>query len=158
MSSDTRITGRAKNQSSEARAVVVVRELPHAPEKVWRALTTPHLLSEWLGKTDLEPVIGHRFGVEITPQAGRSLAFNCEVIVVETNRVLVYSWNSLGNGSSSGLRSSVRWELTPTTVGTLLRMEQSGFDTDQPLYLHGARMGWPHFVTRLEGLLVRMMR
>jgi uncharacterized protein YndB with AHSA1/START domain len=47
--------------STETRSVVVEREFPHPPEKVWRALTRPHLIGEWLMKTDFRPVVDHRF-------------------------------------------------------------------------------------------------
>jgi uncharacterized protein YndB with AHSA1/START domain len=47
--------------AAETRSVVLERELPYPPEKLWRALTQPHLLSEWLMKTDFAPTLGHRF-------------------------------------------------------------------------------------------------
>ena len=40
--------------ATETRTVVVEREIPHAPEKIWRALTQPHLIEEWLMKNDFE--------------------------------------------------------------------------------------------------------
>ena len=45
----------------EIRSVVVERELPHPPEKLWRALTQPHLIEQWLMKNDFRPAVGHRF-------------------------------------------------------------------------------------------------
>ncbi len=47
--------------STETRSVVVEREIPFPPEKIWRALTQPHLIEEWLMKSDFKPVVGHRF-------------------------------------------------------------------------------------------------
>ena len=38
------------NAASEALSVIVERELPFPAEKVWRALTQPHLIEEWLMK------------------------------------------------------------------------------------------------------------
>jgi uncharacterized protein YndB with AHSA1/START domain len=38
--------------STEALSVVVEREIHHPPEKIWRALTQPHLIEEWLMKND----------------------------------------------------------------------------------------------------------
>jgi uncharacterized protein YndB with AHSA1/START domain len=139
--------------STETRSVVVERELPHPPEKVWRALTQPHLVQEWLAKTDFSAVPGHRFTVKIDPQPDRSFVFDCQVIAVEPNRLLTYAWNADGDGTGKGLRSTVTWRLTAIANGTRLRMEQSGFEPDQPLYFHGARMGWPQFVAKLERLL-----
>jgi uncharacterized protein YndB with AHSA1/START domain len=33
-------------QTTESRAFVVEREIAHPPEKLWRALTQPHLFAE----------------------------------------------------------------------------------------------------------------
>ena len=58
------------------RTVVVEREIPHPPEKIWRALTQPHLIEEWLMKNDFKPVVGHRFnlradwGASLRPTGG----------------------------------------------------------------------------------------
>ncbi|QIG48312.1 SRPBCC domain-containing protein [Nordella sp. HKS 07] len=142
--------------STGTRAVIVERELPYPPEKIWRALTEPHLIAEWLAKTDFNAVTGHRFTVKIDPQPDRSFVFACEVTAVEPHKVLTYTWNSVGDESGNGLRSTVTWRLTATPTGTLLRMEQSGFAPDRPHFYHGARMGWPQFVTKLEEVLARI--
>ena len=47
----------------ETRSVVVERDIPHPPEKIWRALTQPHLIEEWLMKNDFKPVVGHHFNL-----------------------------------------------------------------------------------------------
>lgn len=155
MSDDTHIPRSTDGSSADAQSVVIERELPHPPEKVWRALTEPHLIAEWLAKTEFAAVKGHRFAVEIEPQPGRWFTFDCEVTEVVPNRILVYSWDTPGDGSDNGLSSTVTWKLTATTMGTLLRMEQSGFGPDQSLYFHGARMGWPQFIAKFEALLCR---
>ena len=142
--------------STGSHSVVVERELSHPPEKVWRALTQPHLMEEWLAKIDFDPVEGHRFSVQIAPQPGRAFAFECEVVTVEANRVLTYTWSSSDGDSGTGLRTAVTWTLTPTPKGTRLRMEQSGFESNQPLYFHGAKLGWPRFISSLEAVLARI--
>lgn len=130
------------DSSIETRAIVIERDLAHPPEKVWRALTQPHLIAEWLMKNDFEPVVGHRFG--LSSDWG---AIACEVLVLEPNRILTYTWVSLG------LNSVVTWTLTPSTAGTHLRLDQAGFRADQqPAYM-GAKAGWPRFLTALEELL-----
>jgi len=126
------------------RTVVVERDIAAPPEKIWRALTQPHLIAEWLMKGDISPVVGHRF--DFSAEWG---AVGCEVLEVEPQRTLAYSWVGMG------LDSVVTWTLTPSGSGTLLRMEQTGFQPDQKLAYHGAKAGWPRFLTNLEQLLAR---
>lgn len=131
--------------SSDIPSVVTEREVPHPPEKVWRALTQPYLIEEWLMKSDFEPISGHRF----------QLCFDwgmveCQVLTVEPNKKLAYTWNA------GELQSVVTWTLTPTSIGTRLRMEQVGFPANQPRYYVGAKAGWPRFFTALEQVLTQM--
>lgn len=131
--------------SPEIRSIVVEREVPHPPERVWRALTQQHLIEEWLLKNDFDPVVGHRFTL-----AADWGSVEGEVLEVEPNRTLSYTWGD------HDLKSVVTWTLTPTRTGTHLRMEQSGFRPDQPRYYHGARAGWPRFLENLEQVLARL--
>jgi uncharacterized protein YndB with AHSA1/START domain len=142
--------------SAETRSVVVEREVPYPPEKIWRALTQPHLIEEWLMKNEFKPIVGHRFNLRIDPQPNRTFVFDCEVLAVEPNRMLSYTWNSPGDEAADGLRSAVTWTLTPTGTGTHLRMEQSGFRPDQPRYYGGAKGGWHQFFANLEQVLARI--
>ncbi|MGE5157807.1 MAG: SRPBCC family protein [Gemmatimonas sp.] len=139
------------NESAETRSVVVEREFPFPPEKVWRALTQPHLIEEWLMKNDFKPDVGHRF--DLRAEWG---AVSCKVLVVEPNKALSYTWDAVRDGTDDGLKSTVTWTLTSTGQGTHLRMEQSGFRADQPQYYGGARAGWPRFVAALEQVLARI--
>jgi uncharacterized protein YndB with AHSA1/START domain len=131
--------------ATETRSVVVERELSHPPEKIWRALTQPHLIAEWLMKTDFAPVVGRRF--DFRADWG---AVDCEVLAVEPNRTLSYTWAAMG------LESVVIWTLTPTDTGTRLRMEQSGFRPDQEQAYQGAGYGWRRFLASLEQVLARV--
>ncbi len=133
------------------RSVVVERELPFPPEKVWRALTQPQLIEAWLMKNDFSPEVGRRF--DLSADWG---AVDCQVLAVEPNKALSYSWNVTRGDRADALTSVVTWTLTPTGAGTHLRMEQSGFRTDQPLYFGGAMAGWPRFLSALEQVLARM--
>ena len=132
------------NDTSETLSVVVEREFPYPPEKLWRALTQPHLIEEWLMKNNFKPVVGHRFDLRAD---WRSVG--CEVLTVEPNKTLSYTWGD------SHLKSVVTWTLTPTSAGTHLRMEQVGFRPDQPRYFQGAKAGWPNFLANLEQVLAR---
>ncbi len=136
---------------TETRSVIVEREMPHPPEKIWRALTQQHLLEEWLMKNDFKPVVGHRFNL----RGDWGGVLDCEVVAVEPNRTLAYSWNLASDDAAYNLKSMVVMTLTPTTTGTRLRMEQSGFRPDQRQAYGGARAGWPQFFAKLEQLLAR---
>jgi uncharacterized protein YndB with AHSA1/START domain len=131
-------------KSTQTLTVVVEREIPYAPEKIWRALTQTHLIEEWLMKNDFKPVVGHRF--DLRADWG---AVDCQVVAVEPNKTLSYTWKAYG------LESVVTWTLTPSSTGTLLRMEQSGFRPDQQQAYQGAKGGWPQFFAALEQLLAR---
>src|ERR1700687_6061159 len=111
--------------TAPTRTLVIEREVPHPPEKIWRALTQRPLIEEWLMKNDFQPVVGHRFNFRATPMPDWNGVIDCEVLVVEPNKKLSYSWSSLGLGSV------VVWTLVATSGGTLVRMEQSGFRPDQ---------------------------
>jgi uncharacterized protein YndB with AHSA1/START domain len=126
----------------EIRTVVIERDFAHKPEKLWRALTQPHLLKEWLMQSDFAPTLGHKF--RFTAEWG---GVDCAVKKIEPNRTLSYSWDA------HGLESTVTWTLTPTETGTQLRMEQTGFRPDQNQAFHGARMGWQQFFGNMETLL-----
>lgn len=137
------------DQAEATRSLVFERQMPHPPEKIWRALTTPELISEWLMKNDFQPVVGHRFQFRATPMPGWSGVTNCEVIEADPPRRLVYRWGD-GSESESGLRTLVTWTLTPADGGTLVRMEQSGFRPQDEAGYRGMGGGWPHILEGLE--------
>jgi uncharacterized protein YndB with AHSA1/START domain len=142
--------GPMNKPSTETRSVVVEREFPFPPEKIWRALTQPHLIEEWLMKNDFKPVVGHRFNLQRNPQPDLNIVVDCHVVAVEPNKTLSYTWRALG------LESVVTWTLTPTSTGTHLRMEQSGFRPDQKQAYGGAKGGWRQFFASMEQVLARM--
>lgn len=137
--------------TTETRSVVVEREFAHATDKLWRALTQPHLIEEWLMKNDFAPVVGHRFNLR--GEWGGVL--DCEVLAIEPGRTLSYTWNFSHEDAAYDLRSVVTFTLTPTAAGTLLRMEQAGFRPDQKQAFGGARAGWQQFFTKLEDVVAR---
>jgi uncharacterized protein YndB with AHSA1/START domain len=137
--------------ATETLSVVVERELAAPPEKVWRALTQPHLIEEWLMKNDFKPAVGHRFN--LSGEWGGVL--DCEVLVLEPNRMLSYTWDFAHADAAYNLKSVVTLTLTPTDTGTHLRMEQSGFRPDQKQAYGGARAGWSQFLAKLEQILAR---
>lgn len=132
-------------ETAETQSIVVEREFPHPVEKLWRALTQPHLIEQWLMKTDFAPVVGSRFEAH----AGWG-SVACEVKAVEPHKTLTYTWDT------KDLTSVITWTLTPTGKGARLRMQQSGFRPDQQSYFRGAMVGWPRFLDNLQQVLTRM--
>jgi uncharacterized protein YndB with AHSA1/START domain len=125
-------------------SVVIEREMPHPPEKIWRALTEGRLIDEWLMKNDFQPVVGHRFSFRATPVPGWNGIIEGEVLAVEQNSRLSYSWSSMG------MESVVIWTLTPTGSGTHVRMEHAGFPSEESASYKGAKYGWTSFIGKLE--------
>lgn len=137
--------------TTETRSVVVEREIPHPPEKLWRALTQPHLIEQWLMKNDFAPVVGHRFNLR--GEWGGVL--DCEVLAIEPNKTLSYTWDFAHGDAAFNLKSVVTFTLTPTDAGTRLRMEQSGFRPEQRQAFGGAMAGWHKFFDNLDQALAR---
>ncbi len=132
-------------KADTTRSVVIEREMPHPAEKIWRALTQSSLIEEWLMKNDFQPVVGQRFSLRADWGA-----VDCQVLAVEPNKTLSYTW------AAYGLESIVTWTLTPTGTGTHLRMEQSGFRPDQEQAYQGAKGGWQQFIGSLEKVVARL--
>ena len=139
--------------NTETKSVVIERDLAHPPEKIWRALTQPHLLAEWLMQNDFKPAMGHRFNLRTQAYGDWNGVIDCEVLAIEPNKTLSYTWDS-GNGPLR-VTSVVTWTLTPTQTGTHLRMEQSGFRSDQPQNYASAKYGWQNFLAKLEQVLAQ---
>ena len=136
---------------AETRTVMVEREFAHAPEKLWRALTQPHLIEAWLMKNDFEPKVGHQF--KLRGEWGGVL--DCEVLTIEAGKSLSYTWDFVHEDPAYNLKSVVTLTLTPTAGGTRLRMEQEGFRPDQKQAFGGAHAGWKQFLDKLDGLLAK---
>jgi uncharacterized protein YndB with AHSA1/START domain len=130
--------------TAATRSLVIERELPHPPQKIWRALTQGALIKEWLMDNDFQPVVGHKFNFRSPPMPQWDGIIASEVLVIEPQKKLSYSWGSMG------LESVVVWTLVPTKGGTLVRMEQSGFRPDQEANYQGANYGWQKFIGGLE--------
>lgn len=138
--------------ASETRTVVVERDIPFPPEKLWRALTQPHLIAEWLKMTtDFQPVVGRAFGL-----TGDWGGLTGEVLTVEPHTTLAYTWNHAHDDPAYALNSVVTFTLTPTDEGTHLRIEQAGFRPDQKQALGGATYGWRQHLENLETVVAQL--
>jgi uncharacterized protein YndB with AHSA1/START domain len=133
------------NPATETRTVVTERDIPYPPAKIWRALTQPQLIEQWLMKNDFAPAVDHNF--TFSADWG---SVDCRVLTVEPNKTLAYTWGAYG------LESVVTWTLTPIGTGTHLRMEQSGFRPDQDQAYNGAKAGWKQFFNNLDQVVSRL--
>ena len=123
----------------------------YPPEKVWRALTDPVLLAEWLLPViDLKLERGAAFTFKTEPVAGWDGIVQCRIAEIETHRKLSYDW---GVGE---MATVVTFTLTPTAQGTRLTLVHSGFKPDQKKDFGGARYGWKMMGGKLVDLLRRM--
>lgn len=126
-------------------------DLDHPPEKVWRALTDPALLAEWL-----LPVVGHKlepgaaFIFKTQPQPGWDGVVHCRYLEIEAQRKISWSW-VVGD-----IDTVVTLTLNPTASGTHLSLVQSGFREDQKKNAGGARYGWKMMGGKLIEVLARM--
>jgi uncharacterized protein YndB with AHSA1/START domain len=101
-------------------------------------------------ENDFQPVVGHRFNFRATPMPHRNGIVDSQVLVVEPNQRLSYSWNASGEETTDGLKTVVTWTLTPTKGGVLVRMDQSGFRPEDEANYQAANYGWQRFIGGLE--------
>jgi uncharacterized protein YndB with AHSA1/START domain len=137
----------------ETQSVTMEFDLPHAPAKVWRALTEPELLAKWMMSTDMQLAVGKSFKFKSQPAPNWDGIIDCEMKTIEPEKLLRYTWASLG------LETVVTWTLAPTSNGgTHLRLEQSGFPVGGKLpYVEGAKWGWTNMAGKqLPGVLAEM--
>jgi len=130
--------------ATETKTVVVEREIPHPPAKIWRAITTPHIIEEWLMKNDFAPKLDHHF--KLSGDWGHA---DCKVLKIEPDCLLSYTWDAMG------LKSVVTLTLTPKGSGTHLRVEQAGFPKEAARAWAGAQYGWTSFLEKLEQVSAR---
>jgi uncharacterized protein YndB with AHSA1/START domain len=143
-----------KTDPSQSESITFEFELNHAPEKVWRALTEPALLAEWLLPVvgfALEP--GTAFMFKTQPHPGWDGTVNCRVLEVEAHRKIRYTWVV---GDDMELDTVVTFTLTPTASGTRVSLVQSGFKPEQKQNFGGARYGWKMMGGRLIEQLARL--
>lgn len=140
-----------KTAQSQTESISFEFDLHHSPEKVWRALTDPVLLAEWLlPAIDFKLESGAAFTFKTQAYPGWDGTVNCKFVEIEPLRKLSYTW------TVPFLDTVVTFTLTPTATGTHLSLEQSGFKTDQKREFGGARYGWNMMGGKLVELLARI--
>ncbi len=136
---------------SQSESLAFEFELPHAPAKVWRALTDPVLLAEWLLPViDLKLERGAAFTFKRQAHPGWDGTVHCRFVEIDPQRKLTYSWGV------PGMDTVVTFTLAPTAMGTRLSLVQSGFKPDQKKNFGGARYGWKMMGGKLVDLLARI--
>ena len=142
-----------RTAQSQSESISFEFDLHHVPEKVWRALTDPVLLAEWLLPVvdlpfQLEP--GATFTFKTQPYPGWDGTVNCRFVEIEAHRKLSDAWRV------GAMDTVVTFTLTPTASGTRLSLVQSGFKPDQKQNFGGARYGWRLMGGKLVELLARI--
>jgi uncharacterized protein YndB with AHSA1/START domain len=142
-----------RTASAQTDSIAFELDLPHPPQKVWRALTDPALLAEWLLPVvgfELEP--GAAFTFKTQPYPGWDGTVSCRIREVDAHRRLSYTW-VVGDME---LDTVVTFTLAPTPAGTRLSLVQSGFKPDQKQSFGGARYGWKMMGGKLIDLLAKL--
>lgn len=124
------------------RDIVLEEWYPHPVERVWKALTDPALVAEWLMENDFEARVGHTFTFRTSPAPGFDGTVHCEVLEVNALRTLSYSWS--GGGAVGGaIRTVVTFTLEPRDGGTFVRLEHRGFTGARGLFVSTIlKSGW----------------
>jgi uncharacterized protein YndB with AHSA1/START domain len=139
-----------KTAPSQNATLTFEYDLHHGPKKVWRALTDPELLTEWLLPVvgfELQP--GAAFAFRAPPQPGWDGVVKCRMLEIDAPHRISYAW-VVGD-----IDTIVTFTLTPTASGTRLSLVQSGFKPEQKHNFGGARYGWRLMGTRLVDLLAK---
>ncbi len=136
--------------------IVVDEVFPHAPETIWKTLTTAELMGRWLlmAPTGFEPVKGKHFTFQTTPAGAWDGVIRCQVLEVMPNERLAYAWKGghEGNvGYGSRLDTVVTWTLSRVENGTRLRLVHSGFvlPTNGTAFKNMGE-GWPTVLQRID--------
>ncbi len=141
-----------KTEQDQTDSIAFELELAHPPEKLWRALTEPALLAEWLLPTiDFKLETGAAFAFKTQPYPGWDGTVACRLLEIEAHKKLRYDW-VVGDM----LDTVVTFTLTPTASGTRLSIVQSGFKPEQKQNFGGARYGWKMMGGKLVDLLARV--
>lgn len=124
----------------------LTQHIEQQPSRVWESLTDPSLVREWWASGDVRPVVGHHFTLDMGAFGQQA----CEVLRVEPERVLVYSFGT------DTLDTTITWLLEPSDGGTDLILEHAGFDLESEMgrrALQGMQAGWPSILSRIGPVL-----
>lgn len=135
--------------------IVVDEIFPHAPQTVWKALTTGEIMARWMMEpAGFQPVVGNMFTYKTKPAGAWDGVIHCEVLEVVEHKRFVYAWrggHETNSGYGSRLDTVVTWSLEPVGEGTRVRLVHSGFEmpTNEVAFRNMGE-GWKKVVTQLE--------
>jgi uncharacterized protein YndB with AHSA1/START domain len=143
--------------NADTRQIVVDEILPHAPETIWKTLTTGELIGRWLmTPSGFEPVKGKRFTFQTKPAGAWDGTIHCQVLEVIPYKRLAYAWqggDESNVGYGSPLNTVVTWTLTKVEGGTRLQLVHSGFVTPKnDSALQGMGEGWKKAVLHIGSI------
>jgi uncharacterized protein YndB with AHSA1/START domain len=148
-----------ERHASDTQAIVVDEVFPHAPDIIWKALTSGALIGRWLMPPDgFAPVAGRCFTFQTKPADEWDGTIHCEVLEVVPNERLSYAWKggheSNADGYGSKLETVVTFTLARTDTGTRLRLVHSGFvlPKNDTAYRNMGE-GWKKVIERLDAVV-----
>jgi uncharacterized protein YndB with AHSA1/START domain len=146
---------------SATQDIVFDEVFPHAPETIWKVLTTGELIARWLlPPSGFEAVKGKHFTFQTPPEGEWDGVLRCQVLEVTPNERLVYSWKSgvqASTGYVSRLDTVVTWTLTKVEGGTRIHLVHSGFVTPKnDSVLLNVSKGWPRVIGKLVELAAEL--
>lgn len=139
------------NGDEDLTRIEVDQYFPHPPTTVWRALTDPDVLAQWLMPNDFAPVVGHRFTFQARPVAATDFSGSvaCQVLDLVPQELLRISWADAQR--PDGPTTTVTWTLRSEGHGTRLFTDHAGFDSDDAAQQLARRImngGWRSHVMR----------
>jgi uncharacterized protein YndB with AHSA1/START domain len=139
----------------DTREIVVDEVFPHAPETIWKALTTGELIGRWLmPPTGFEAVEGNHFTYQTKPGAAWDGVIHCQVLEVKPNERFAYAWkggHAANVGYGAPLDTVVTWTLSRVAGGTRVRLVHSGFVARaNDTAFKGMSEGWKVVVRNLD--------
>jgi uncharacterized protein YndB with AHSA1/START domain len=145
------------------RDIIVDEVFPHAPETIWKALTTGDLIARWMmAPTGFAPVAGTRFTFQTTPAGAWDGVIRCEVLEAVPNERLVYAWrggHEANVGYGSRLDTVVTITLSRANGGTRLRLVHSGFVAPRnDTAFENMSQGWKKILPRLTAVADEQVR
>jgi len=139
----------------ETQDIVIDELFPHAPEVLWRTLTTGDIIGRWLMvPSGFDAVVGNRFTYQTTASGAWDGVIHCEVLEVVPNRRFTYAWtsghDSIATGYGARLETVVTFTLTPEGNGTRLKLVHAGFVVPRnEAACQNMRKGWQKILGNL---------